>query len=377
MTWSVLYWLAYLGIAFTLLILSSSNWLRRAEKQYRPFWFVLLYVALVAIGRWRSIFYPTQRNPDESLMLAQAMKFDSDLMPWRSVDTGTGGPIDSYVLLFLHWLGLPFGYLLARLAAVVCIASYLVFLFLAFRRMTSTRIAALCVTPLAVFYANPSSIDFVHYSSELASMAEIGLMCWVVSGFEATATQVQIMRAAFIGAIGILVAFSKIQAIPVAAIAATVLICLRSTSLRQAIVRLSLGTLCEVLFAAFIVAILLHAGVGEDLCVSFIDLPRTYTASPLDFSATMKFVVSTDDTRDFSFVSMALICAALTALACKSNARHFLLYAVIPMALVAVGTYVAIAQPGRLYPHYLNYFAFGATLALFIVCHSADAHVDA
>ncbi len=370
--WPALYWSAYLGLAFTLLILSSSNWLRKTEKQYHPGWFALLYVALVAMGRVRNIFYPTQRNPDESLMLAQAMNFDSDLMPWRSADTGTGGPIDSYVLLFLHWLGLPFGYLLARLAAVACIASYLVLLFLAFRRMTSTRIAALCVTPLAVFYASPSSPDFTHYSSELASMAEIGLVCWIISGFEVATARVQILRAAFIGVIGVLVVFSKIQAVPVAAVAVTVLVCIRSASPHLAIVRLGFGALCAAVFAAFVVAALVHAGVGEDLRVSFIDLPRTYAASPLDFNATMKFIVSTDETRDFSAVAAALICTMAVVLR-KSKTRFFLLHTVIPTALVAAGTYIAIALPGRLFPHYLNYFAFSATLSLFIVCHGVES----
>lgn len=377
MNWPALYWVSYSCLGLFVLALSVSCWLQAKKNECRAFWFLLLYVALVALGRWRSIFYPAELNPDESLMLAQAMKFASDLMPWRSIDTGTGGPIDSYVLLMLHWLGLPFGFLLARIAAVACISTYLIFLFLAFRRMSDTRVAALCVTPLAIFHANPVSSDLVHYSSELASMAEIAGICWIISGFSLAERQMQIPRSALVGVFGVFVVFSKLQAVPIAAATTLVLVCLRSASVHQAAVRLCAAALSASALTILMVVVLLHAGVGEDLRVSFIDLPSTYTASPLKFVEVLRFIPMIEDSRDFAFTVTCLICVAAISLLIKQRVKSVVGPVLVPAVLVAYATYVTLSQPGRLFPHYLNYFALGAVIILFVVCRSAYSLSDA
>lgn len=376
MDWPTIYWLGYASVAVAVLGLSVTCWLRKRGKEINPFWFLFLYAALLVLGRWRSIVFPGELNPDESLMLAQAMKFRIDAMPWRSVDTGTGGPIDSYVLLLFHYLGLPFGYLLARIAAAACLLAYLSFLFLAFRRMASMRVAVLCVTPLALFHAAPVSGDFLHYSSELASMAEIGFMCWLISGFDVGGSRIQVVRAASVGAVGVVIALSKMQALPVAAVVGISLVWLRSEKPNLVVARLGTSALSACVFIALIVAGLIYAGVGEDLRVSFIDLPRTYAATPFSFRETIKFLVMIEDTRDFTIITTVLISVTAVFALWKSNIQDALFYVLAPAMLVAVGTYVAIAQPGRGFPHYLNYFALGAIAILFIVGRGTETHAN-
>ena len=78
--------------AFSVEECGRKQWIQRAL-----FFCVTMFVALVA-WRWRSICYEGEINLDESQLLAQAMRYKADLMPWRSVDGGSSGPLNTWLL---------------------------------------------------------------------------------------------------------------------------------------------------------------------------------------------------------------------------------------------------------------------------------------
>ena len=61
---------------------------------------VALLIACVFLLRLPSALVPRELNPDESLMLSQAMKFLVDPRPWLAGDTGNAGPLNSYFISF-------------------------------------------------------------------------------------------------------------------------------------------------------------------------------------------------------------------------------------------------------------------------------------
>jgi hypothetical protein len=97
-----------------------------------------MLVAIVATHRF-SIAYPLELSADESELLVQVGRYDHDLVPWRSVDGSTIGPVNPWFLMVVRGLGWPMTYgglhlLAAVLQAAIVITSYAtVRLFLPFR----------------------------------------------------------------------------------------------------------------------------------------------------------------------------------------------------------------------------------------------------
>ena len=147
------------------------------EKSFRysGWGFAGLLLLFLAAWRWPFLFCASEYNPDESQFIAGAMALAHDPVFWRSVDGVTSGPLDFYVLLPLHWLGLPFDYFTARVTALLLTWITLLFVLRAFRAYAPAAVAQLAVLPGAVFFAAASHHDFVHYSSELAPLALLAL----------------------------------------------------------------------------------------------------------------------------------------------------------------------------------------------------------
>ena len=70
---------------------------RASVLDHAVLFFALFFSAMLAL-RWAGISYGNELNPDESQMLAQAMRFVSHPVPWRDVDGTTSGPLNSLLL---------------------------------------------------------------------------------------------------------------------------------------------------------------------------------------------------------------------------------------------------------------------------------------
>ena len=75
-----------------------------ADKSFDPVP-ILLALALIA-ARWPTLLLNEPLNEDESWLIAGALAFIHDRVPWRGADLTTSDPLNSYVLFVPAALGL-------------------------------------------------------------------------------------------------------------------------------------------------------------------------------------------------------------------------------------------------------------------------------
>ena len=331
---------------------------------------LLAIVAVVVAGRWPGVLIPGPLNPDESMMLAQAMKFGTDLMPWRAMDPGTGGPVNSYVLLAGHWLGLPYGYPLARIMSMACLAIALGLGYLALRRIGGPRAAAVAVLPTTVFLATATGADFLHYSSELASLSAIALLGFVVAGFDGSAGpwRRDVARALAAGACAFVVAMSKVQGVPLGAAVAFGALALTAPDVPTFLRRSGMVAAGAVLCVAALLLLLASMGLVGDFKASFIDLPAAYASDPMSYGQTKRFVMDTAEARSYVQATTWLVLIALAAqlLAWRGTSLAGIALRAACLVVFLAAIFVTLAQPGRGFPHYLNYLSVAGLWMLFL-----------
>jgi hypothetical protein len=132
--------------------------------------------------RWPFLLAANDYNPDESQLIAGAMTLTHDPVFWRSVDGTTSGPLNFYVLLPLHWLGLPLDYFSARLTGLLLIAGALFACLYALAHRFGRAAAWIGILPTAVFFATVTHGDLIHFSSEHTTL----LLLAVAAGLLAT-----------------------------------------------------------------------------------------------------------------------------------------------------------------------------------------------
>lgn len=364
---SALYWMG-LGVAmvFAIACMFLAGW--RESSRLATSLFVIAIPLLLLAGRWPSFFMPGQLNPDESMMLAQAMKFGIDPIPWRGMDTGTGGPINSYILMPLHWLGAPYGFPLARVTAWWALSLSLVLTFLAMRRLGGARAASACVLAAAVFYTMVTDPDFLHYSSEIASLLAISVLAYGAT-YVFLERSASLAWAAVVGVLAFFVTMGKLQGVPLGAAIAFSILVLCSTTVKAGFYRVLGIGLGGAASAAVLCAVLALAGVFPDFRISFIELPGTYVSSPFTLEQTLQFVRIRPESRNFSqaMTWLILLSGIVTMLASPRHDYKRLSLRVIGAALILMSLYVVLSQAGRAFPHYLNYLGLGSVWILFLV----------
>ena len=164
----------------------------------------------VLLSRLAAIGYPAELNPDESLMLAQALRYTRDFVPWRGVDGTSSGPLNSWYLLLPHLLGMPLYYKGAHWLAAVSWSASTMACWLAARTAFGARNALAGAAAMAAWLVCQQGNDFLQYSSEvlpalLLSLALVGAAKGGRGYFAA---------AALLG----LVPWSKLQAAPIGAV---------------------------------------------------------------------------------------------------------------------------------------------------------------
>jgi len=314
-------------------------------------------VAFVLAGRWPTVIIPGPLNPDESLMLAQAIKFDTDLLPWRSIDPGTGGPVNSYMLLALHWLGMPIGYPMARVAALFCIGAMITLCWLAMSRIGGRHSAAIALLPAAAFFALGTDVDFVHYSSELASLATTALLVFLVSRLPLDRS-IPVPLCVGIGVCAFIVSMSKVQGLPLAAALGASVLALTSTDIRIFFLRAVLVVASASACFMLILSILALAGVLDDFHASFVSLPFQYASTPLDFPGMKSLIRAKPESLEFAKAWTALLVVAAFTFPLHAAVMREPLKAIQRLAasgLVLVGMYLTLTRPGKIFPHYTAY----------------------
>jgi hypothetical protein len=167
-------------------------------------------VGSLLLSRLAAIGYPAEFNADESQMLAQALRYTKDFMPWRGVDGTSSGPLNSWYLLVPHLLGMPLYYPGAHWLAAVTWAASTASCWLAARFAFGARSALAGAAAMGAWLVCQQGNDFLQYSSEalpvlLLSVALVG------------ATQGGRGYYVSAGLLG-LIPWSKLQAAPIGAV---------------------------------------------------------------------------------------------------------------------------------------------------------------
>lgn len=137
--------------------------------------FALLLLVVLFAGRWPLLLNAREVSSDESQLIAAALTLRHDPVFWRSVDTATAGPLDSYALLPLHAVGVHLDFFEARLTGLLLVWAALLACFVAARCDFGSNVARLTVLPGTLFFAGATEGDLTYYTTEHVPIALFGV----------------------------------------------------------------------------------------------------------------------------------------------------------------------------------------------------------
>lgn len=320
---------------------------------------ILLALTLVA-ARWPTLFLNEQLNPDESGLIAGALRFMHDPVPWRGADLNTSGPLNAYVLFVPVILGLGLNYFAARFAGLSLLIISVICLYVAAKRVRGKFAALSVMLPLVTFLCFVRNEDFIHYSTELLSIAFLSFVALIVTSLNALSSARLFLAALVLG----MVPFAKLQAAP-PAVVAFFSIAFFAWWVRGE----QFSKIAVVMGAGGLVA---PAAVGVILVATatFDDAWRAYVLTGLEVTAIgqggYNFVYYVLENRAFTFsvAVLALITLAGTNLRfLRQQIQGEGPWLLVGSLVYGLATVYAIYKPGYPWGHYLF---FGLPAAVFL-----------
>jgi hypothetical protein len=186
---------------------NSEKWWR-----YLAVFFTVFAVSLVT-WRLRPLLYDGEINVDESQVLSQALRYEVDPIPWRSVDGGSGGPLYTWAVCWAPILGLKFEYFAARITSLLCVFAMVVGITATLGELATRRMALLFSFPTVTLMLVSLNLDYLFYSSEQLPSA---IMAWSVFLIALEVRKSSTLNAYLIGLLTGSLPFCKIQAGPAA-----------------------------------------------------------------------------------------------------------------------------------------------------------------
>lgn len=332
---------------------------------------VLAFFVLLA-ARWPYFFVRKMLQQDEAQAVAQAITALRFPIPWLDFDPQTAGPLNTYVLLLPVAFGGHVSFLTARVTAVLLEFGAIVGLYESAAVCFDAGIARLAILPPLVFWSVSLEPEFVHYSSEhlaiFLAAVMVALICWGWRlGFPLGLSY-------GIGAIAGALPLAKLQSVPLdaATLGIAVAVLLRSTTLPLRARYVTLGVLaCGIVTVPFvIVAAVALAGAFPDFWRSYIETslayiiygmqPVTFLTSTVEFGpffdwlgavtlvggvvVALRFSQLPVRSRGAYIAAVIILAAAIDGIYSPHRAtRHYLLFAVIPVAGAAAAGLAAIS----------------------------------
>ena len=214
---------------------------------------------------------------DETSFVADARKLAFDPVFYRSVDAGSTGPLNIYVLTVPAWFGGPITYVSARLTGAVLMFGLIATLYVCCAGFLGKRSARLVVLPLLGLVVLSTHVDFLHYSSERLSVFLTGLSLALLSRQFLGSGRCANTRMFALGVMTAAMCFSKLQAAPIAlvlAVAALLHALVTSRARWQAAACLALGASgVPVAFGA----LFLYNGVFDEFWLSYVAWNLAYS----------------------------------------------------------------------------------------------------
>ncbi|MCP5196805.1 MAG: hypothetical protein H6974_08485 [Gammaproteobacteria bacterium] len=309
-------------------------------------------------------------------MLAQAARFLAvDFIPWRSVDTGTSGPLNSYVLLLPKIFGFPVDYVSGRIVALFCLQIYAVFLFLGLIRIFGCSATMLAILPTLLFIGLATERDFTHYSSELLPMALLSICFYaLIMTYLKDSLVLSFLSGIFVS----LVLLAKLQAAPLAAILVLLFMLFYFCNHYQKGWRVfrvfCMVILGGILIIAPITIILFLCSVFDDFFNSYINMAIAYANQPLPISKLWNLIEMTSESKIYFQVMIILLLVSIITASLTGSAKQSLILkktlnkrfiTLIGLAILFLVTAIYIVLvPGRLFPHYLMLLTMPVTILM-------------
>lgn len=368
-----LYWFVGFTItgAFALwLAFALRRELRRKPGRRTGLCFAIWVPVLLLAWRWPLLFQAAPFNPDESQLVAAALTYATDPIPFRSVDLTTSGPLNGLVLLPTHWLGVPQDYFNARLVGILLQWGMLLALYGALRRPGRETRTVFALLPGLTFLVSTADTDLSHYTSEHVSAFLFASACWLLCRELPDGTVPDLTppwRWCLGGVVLGLLPWAKLQSIPIGATLALWLICLVSIDRRRSCINrlrwtlsLAAGALTPTALilalvvcfgqlghsrTSYIEANLGYIGQGEPLGAVVAELARIarFTWQMPSFLATALGIVAAHAVWSIArwrrpptpyWGAALLTAAAVYAVLAPHHAMfHYLLFLVAPVAL--------------------------------------------
>ena len=359
-TFPILYWLPVYALCWGLLWLAFHPSVNRRV-------FMALAIGVLFLLRLPSIVFNAEVNPDESQMITQALTLRYDPVYFRAVDGTTAGPLDSYFLVLPSLFGLPFDYITAHLMAFGLVAVYLWLLFGTARLWFGEPAARLALLPLVFMLGLTQSGDFLHYNSELIALVLLGGSYYLYAT-QLTRKQPTLGRIALIGLLLGMVPFSKLQAVPLAAVVGLFVVIdllSRQTTVAAKAGRIVVLGISAALFPLFVMLLTWLNGVYDDFITFYILGNFQYGGNTDQWQSLLQLPDFFQKGTEFDWLVKLTAGVWLTGfiVALRRNIRFnrnvwqvggFVL-------LLLVATLFAITRTGSGYVHYL-YFLTGPLL---------------
>jgi uncharacterized membrane protein len=299
------------------------------------------------LSRVPAIRCPYQLDVDEGQMLAQAMRYEHDLTPWRAVDGETGGPLLSWVPLFAHDIGLPYNFRTLHLLAALILAGTLLAAYAAARELAGEEAALVALAAGAWWLALTPGPDFVHYSSELIPGLLLALALVAGTGRAPRGIGRILLAGLLLG----LIPWAKLQAVPIGlALGGWMLVSLGwEGRWRQAGVLLA----GAVLPSAALLAWIRGAGAWDQFWHSYI-VANLYRAAGKPWSAQLALFAHRLVSEEGSawFLSAALLVATALGFRKWAGGRRLAPKIWILALLLVAAAIFAVLRPTTQYPHY-------------------------
>ena len=334
-------------------------------------------MALCLVLRRLPLLYITQYlNPDEALALAGAIKFKMDWVPWRSVEYGTVGPFNTWLLNILNLIGLPLDYHTARIASLICLITQWTFAYLSLRVVTTEALSRVFTCAGIVFSFYSSGPDWLHYSSEYGPNAVLaGAWYCGVRWMVGRKLQYALISMLLLGWLP----WIKIQYAPFTVLFAPVLITgLIYTKPKQLIKNAGYLLLAVVAPTIIMSIILLAADSFADFFRSYIlsniaytTMPEREGAVPLPNGRTVPLIFQwlAIGGRAFSYPLLALVLTGFTILLVRpqlisGRVKYFFLLLLIGMAAASL----SVSGSERSYLHYILIVVLVQTITTGLFC---------
>ena len=327
------------------------------ETAFESAFLLSVWVALFAC-RWPILLWPEPLSPDEGGLIACAMKARFDWIPWRGFDAATSGPLNCDVLMLPGLFGANMGFFSARVTGLCLVAGATCALYYAVKWVYGPSVARLSMVPPVLFFALTKTADFVHYSSEhlsifLTSVA-MATAAYLARGL---GSKVSRLIACAIGGLCLgSTPFAKLQASSIAlAILASLVVALvirspdSSISRKLEVLFLGAGVLAVPIT---IVIILCVTGTLMDAAIAYYKMSLVYIASEPPVRMTY-FFLSADDYTAFLICSLVVILTAGALLYSRIHFDRISIWALMSSILLILGSFLAIYQAHRAFPHYL------------------------